>query len=30
LVFALGAAIAIERYAYLTLAKQKNRSMWNK
>ncbi len=30
LVFALGAAIAIERYVYLTLAKQKNRSMWNK
>jgi len=30
LVFALGAAIAIERYVYLTLAKQKNRSMWDK
>jgi biopolymer transport protein ExbB len=30
LVFALGAAIAIERYMYLTFAKQSNRSMWNK
>jgi biopolymer transport protein ExbB/TolQ len=30
LVFALGAAIAIERYLYLTLAKQSNRSMWDK
>jgi len=29
LVFALGAAIAFERYVYLTVAKQKNRSMWN-
>jgi len=29
-VFALGAAIAIERYLYLTIAKQTNRSMWNK
>ena len=29
-VFAIGAAIAIERYVYLTVAKQKNRSMWNK
>lgn len=28
-VFALGAAIALERYIYLTVAKQKNRSMWN-
>jgi len=30
LVFALGAAIAIERYLYLTIAKQTNRSMWDK
>jgi len=30
LVFALGAAIAIERYLYLTMAKQTNRSMWDK
>jgi biopolymer transport protein ExbB len=30
IVFALGAAIAIERYLYLSFAKQKNRSMWNK
>jgi len=30
LVFALGAAIAIERYLYLTIAKKTNRSMWNK
>jgi len=30
LVFALGAAIAIERYMYLSLAKQTNRSMWDK
>lgn len=30
LVFALGAAIAIERYMYLTIAKQSNRSMWDK
>ena len=30
LVFALGAAIAIERYVYLSVAKQKNRSIWNK
>jgi len=29
-VFAIGAAIAIERYVYLTVAKQKNRSIWNK
>lgn len=29
-VFALGAAIAIERYLYLTVAKQTNRSMWDK
>lgn len=29
-VFAIGAAIAIERYVYLSVAKQKNRSMWNK
>lgn len=29
-VFAIGAAIAIERYVYLSMAKQKNRSMWNK
>jgi len=29
-VFALGAAIAIERYLYLTIAKQTNRSMWDK
>ncbi|MBL1276257.1 MAG: MotA/TolQ/ExbB proton channel family protein [Ectothiorhodospiraceae bacterium] len=29
-VFAIGAAISVERYLYLTLAKQKNRSMWNK
>src|SRR5210317_1308754 len=29
-VFALGAAIAIERYTYLSMAKLKNRSMWNK
>ncbi len=29
-VFALGAAIAIERYVYLTIAKQTNRSMWDK
>ena len=30
LVFALGAAIAIERYIYLSVAKQTNRSMWEK
>jgi len=30
LVFALGAAIALERYIYLTKAKLVNRSMWNK
>lgn len=30
LVFALGAAIAIERYIYLSIAKQTNRSMWEK
>lgn len=30
LVFALGVAIAIERYVYLTVAKQINRSMWDK
>jgi biopolymer transport protein ExbB len=30
LVFALGAAIAIERYIYLTVARQTNRSIWNK
>jgi len=30
LVFALGAAIAIERYLYLTIAKKTNRSMWDK
>ena len=30
LVFALGMAIAVERYAYLTVAKQTNRSMWDK
>ncbi|HHI94865.1 MAG TPA: MotA/TolQ/ExbB proton channel family protein [Gammaproteobacteria bacterium] len=30
LVFALGVAIAIERYLYLTIAKQTNRSMWDK
>ncbi|WP_455199250.1 MotA/TolQ/ExbB proton channel family protein [Kaarinaea lacus] len=30
LVFALGAAIAIERYMYLSLAKRTNRSMWDK
>ncbi len=29
-VFALGAAIAIERYVYLSVSKLKNRSMWNK
>jgi len=29
-VFALGAAIALERYLYLTIAKRTNRSMWNK
>ncbi len=29
-VFALGAAIAIERYTFLSMAKLKNRSMWNK
>jgi len=29
-VFALGAAIALERYLYLTVAKQTNRSMWDK
>ena len=29
-VFALGAAIALERYLYLSLAKQTNRSMWDK
>jgi biopolymer transport protein ExbB/TolQ len=29
-VFALGVAIAIERYVYLTAAKQSNRSMWDK
>lgn len=29
-VFALGAAIAIERYLYLTIAKKTNRSMWDK
>lgn len=29
-VFAFGAAIAIERYVYLTVSKQKNRNMWNK
>lgn len=30
LVFALGAAIAIERYIYLTIARQTNRSIWDK
>lgn len=30
LVLALGVAIAIERYMYLTYAKQTNRSMWQK
>lgn len=30
LVFALGAAIAIERYMYLSLAKRTNRGMWDK
>ena len=30
LVFALGAAIAIERYIYLTVARQTNRSIWDK
>ena len=30
LVFALGAAIAIERYMYLSLAKRTNRSTWDK
>lgn len=30
LVFALGMAIAVERYVYLTVAKQTNRSMWDK
>ena len=30
LVFGLGAAIAIERYLYLSIAKQTNRSTWNK
>jgi len=30
LVFAIGAAIAMERYMYLTLAKLSNRSMWDK
>lgn len=30
LVFALGAAIAIERYMYLSLAKRTNRTMWDK
>ena len=30
LVFALGAAIAIERYLYLSMAKLTNRSVWNK
>jgi biopolymer transport protein ExbB/TolQ len=30
LVFALGAAIAIERYIYLSVAKRTNRSMWDK
>ena len=30
LVLALGIAIAIERYMYLTYAKQTNRSMWQK
>ena len=30
LVFALGAAIALERYLYLTKAQLTNRSMWNK
>jgi len=30
LVFALGAAIAVERYLYLTIAKKTNRSMWDK
>ncbi len=30
LVFAFGAAIALERYIYLTKAKLVNRSMWNK
>ena len=29
-VFALGAAIALERYIYLSVAKQTNRSMWDK
>ncbi|HEC20561.1 MAG TPA: MotA/TolQ/ExbB proton channel family protein [Gammaproteobacteria bacterium] len=29
-VFALGAAIAIERYLYLTIAKKTNRSTWDK
>ncbi|MDT8383872.1 MAG: MotA/TolQ/ExbB proton channel family protein [Gammaproteobacteria bacterium] len=29
-VFALGVAIAVERYLYLSLAKQSNRSMWDK
>lgn len=29
-VFALGVAIALERYLYLSLAKQSNRSMWDK
>lgn len=30
LVFALGAAIAIERYIYLSVAKRTNRGMWEK
>jgi biopolymer transport protein ExbB len=30
IVLALGAAIAIERYMYLTVARQTNRSMWQK
>jgi biopolymer transport protein ExbB/TolQ len=30
LVFALGAAIAIERYVYLSVAKRTNRTMWDK
>lgn len=30
LVFALGAAIALERYVYLSVAKRTNRNMWDK
>lgn len=30
LVFAMGMAIAVERYIYLTLARQTNRNMWEK